>query len=83
MNSMFSVFDAFCAEVLLGKTTSARAHSVFAGDAKPSQRNDGAPEKTTGKKSDGNREFSEKTKTKIRSALEFDGLNCFETFVSY
>lgn len=83
MNSMFSVFDAFCAEVLLGKTTSARAHFVFAGDAKPSLRNDGAPEKTIGKKSDGNREFSEKTKTKIRSALEFDGLNCFETLVSY
>ncbi|GMN31236.1 hypothetical protein TIFTF001_003171 [Ficus carica] len=89
MNSMFSCFDALCAEVLFGKTPTAtpRLSVAFSSDAKSSPGNDRATaEKTTGKKLDGNGEFAGKEKTKkppkIRLAPEFDGLNCFEAFVS-
>ncbi|GMN31235.1 hypothetical protein TIFTF001_003170 [Ficus carica] len=90
MNSMFSCFDAFCIEVLFGKTPTStpRVSVSSSGDAKASQRNDRATaEKTIGKKLDGNGEFAEKAETKkpqkIRSVPEFDGLNCFETLVPY
>ncbi|KAF4404111.1 hypothetical protein G4B88_014567 [Cannabis sativa] len=84
MNSLFSCFDVFCAEVMLGKTLKI---SSFASPFSP----------VNNKALDvDNKVFigeqdrkclpaanDQGKKKVIRSAPEFDGLNCFETFVSY
>ncbi|KAL4651229.1 hypothetical protein ACB092_01G144200 [Castanea dentata] len=95
MNSMFSSFDALCAE-FLGQKVRATFPSVTKVDRSnniPAQRHDdGVLNKATdnvNKRQHGDPSSSQpgsvrKDQQKTpRFALELDGLNCFETLVSY
>ncbi|XVF51182.1 hypothetical protein PTKIN_Ptkin04bG0163900 [Pterospermum kingtungense] len=88
MNSIFSSFDALCAEFLgqairpsFASTTNKDANSSFLSSSR------GLTNKTTEsmkkkKKQEGNAEKKQQKKSP-RFAPELDGLNCFETLVSY
>ncbi|KAK4601120.1 hypothetical protein RGQ29_010624 [Quercus rubra] len=87
MNSIFSSFDALCAE-FLGQKVRATFPSVTKVDRNSNiqaqRHDDGVLNKATdnvNKKQHGSvRKDQQKTP---RFALELDGLNCFETLVSY
>ena len=84
MNSIFSSFDALCADFLgqavrpsFASTTNKDCNSFFLSSR-------GLTNKMTEnmkKKQEGNVEKKQQRAT--RFAPELDGLNCFETFVSY
>ncbi|KAG5255315.1 Avr9/Cf-9 rapidly elicited protein [Salix suchowensis] len=73
MNSMFSSFDAFCAE-LLGE----KLRSSF-----PIATNDCNTKRKSGEGSSSRSSAGKQEKKVPRFAPEFDGLNCFETIVNY
>ncbi|XP_022159727.1 uncharacterized protein LOC111026066 [Momordica charantia] len=81
MNSMFSLFDAFAAELLMAKTF--RASSSFA----PNNGSGGSVKSPPSNAAPDNLEQPKSNKNSLlrppRLAPEFDGLNCFETLVSY
>ncbi|CAL9232335.1 unnamed protein product [Arabidopsis halleri] len=70
MNSLFSMFDSFCAEIMRNKFTS--KSSSHGSSTSSSGVQAVSMEKTTKKV------LVEKT---LRFAPEFDGLHCFETIV--
>ncbi|XVF53190.1 hypothetical protein PTKIN_Ptkin05aG0080500 [Pterospermum kingtungense] len=86
MNSIFGSFDALCAE-FLGKavrpssdsitTNKDGDHSLFSSRGVTNKVSE-----TMKKKQEGNVEKKQQTRPP-RFAPELDGLNCFETFVSY
>ncbi|KAG2680640.1 hypothetical protein I3843_11G108700 [Carya illinoinensis] len=87
MNSMFSSFDAVCAELLgqtvrtsfssIAKGTSNAAAAASSIDASKKQQGDAQPPPACAKK-----EIRPRQRVP-RFAPELDGLNCFETLVSY
>lgn len=84
MNSMFSFFDAFAAEILLGKfVTASTSVPSFTPNTGSGGSASSAPVKSMpGKKDEANAVAKSKNSSmKPRFALEFDGLNCFETLV--
>ncbi|PON61136.1 Avr9/Cf-9 rapidly elicited protein [Trema orientale] len=88
MNSLFSSFDALCAEILSGKNLKTSFASSSSSSSSTAMNNK-AMEITTaiGKQDQASSgsQPSDRTQQKIgsspRLALEFDGLHCFETFV--
>ncbi|CAN6713386.1 unnamed protein product [Malus baccata var. baccata] len=84
MNSLFSSFDALCAEVLGQMVKSSfPAHQLKSTAAVPSSNTVNIA------KQEGNMESSPEARVKKQSrrtppqfAVELDGLNCFETLVS-
>ncbi|GMN31229.1 hypothetical protein TIFTF001_003172 [Ficus carica] len=88
MNSMFSCFDAFCAELLFSNTSLRFSSSSSSFSSSQPNRAFIASDKATtdNVNGNGNGELSPEKKIKnrqIRSAPEFDGLHCFETIVRY
>lgn len=88
MNSLFSSFDAACAE-LLGKTLKASIPS-FSMDGDFVQKQDSKIKSTGGvmKEKGANQSPSSqvskpKGRTAARYAPELDGLHCFETLIRY
>ncbi|KAG6684684.1 hypothetical protein I3843_12G075500 [Carya illinoinensis] len=90
MNSMFSSFDAVCAE-LLGQTVRASFPSIAKGSSnttaapaasidmsKKQQQGDSLPTPAFVKK-----DKKQQQRRAPRFAPELDGLNCFETLVSH
>ncbi|EXC02152.1 hypothetical protein L484_024118 [Morus notabilis] len=82
MNSMFSCFDAVCADLLFPKTlrtftsSSSQPNRVLISNDKAKTENGKGNKEPTPQK-------TKKQQQKIRSAPEFDGLNCFEAIVRY
>ncbi|CAA7059297.1 unnamed protein product [Microthlaspi erraticum] len=84
MNSMFSVFDAMCAEIM-GKKLTADSSSVY----RRSERNNaaaspsGAGQTASSLKKDETKAPGEMglAAKQPRCALELDGIHCFETIV--
>ncbi|XP_018468312.1 uncharacterized protein LOC108839994 [Raphanus sativus] len=76
MNSMFSAFDAMCAEIMGKKVTAA---SFI---CNPSERN---PSSSAGQTASSSLKKDEKATNlaakQPRCALELDGIHCFETIV--
>ncbi|EOY23838.1 hypothetical protein QQP08_010367 [Theobroma cacao] len=84
MNSIFSSFDAFCAE-FLGQAIRPSFASTTNKDGNSFLGSRGVTNKVTEnmkKKQEGNVEKKQQVKAP-RFAPELDGLNCFETLVSY
>lgn len=87
MNSMFSVFDAMCAEIM-GKKLTADSSSVY---RNCSERNNAAAASSSAAggqtasslKKDENKAAGEigLAANQPRCALELDGIHCFETIV--
>ncbi|KAM7525960.1 hypothetical protein LguiA_015862 [Lonicera macranthoides] len=87
MNSLFSSFDAACAE-LLGKTLKASFPSFsMAGDFVQKQDSKikamGGVTKEKGANQSPSSHVSKPKVTAARYAPELDGLNCFETLIRY
>ncbi|XP_022738217.1 uncharacterized protein LOC111290962 [Durio zibethinus] len=83
MNSIFSSFDALCAEFLGQAVRPSFASSTYK-DANSFPCSRGVTNKVTDtikKKQEGN--IEKKQHRAPRFAPELDGLNCFETLVSY
>lgn len=83
MNSMFSSFDALCAELLgqsvrasLSSFAKGSSHAAASVDASKKQQGDSQPPPACIKK-------ERQQQRAPRFAPELDGLNCFETLVSY
>lgn len=76
MNSMFSLFDAFAAELILGKF-------VRSSSSVPSftPKNGSGSVKSLPIKKEEEETKPKNSSMKPRFALEFDGLHCFETLV--
>ena len=77
MNSLFGFFDAFFAEVVLGQTSASKPSSDFSSQ----QRKVGSPTRDDVKQHAIDDKREDQSQKMIRSAPEFDGLNCFETLV--
>ena len=86
MNSLFSCFDVMCAEFLLGKKTFKTSFAASSSSSSPmtniANDNNLVIGKQDRKYSSSPESTEKKSRKQIRSAPEFDGLNCFETFVS-
>ncbi|XVF10283.1 hypothetical protein REPUB_Repub07fG0169400 [Reevesia pubescens] len=83
MNSIFSSFDALCAE-FLGQAVKPSFASATNKDGNSLFSSRGVTNKVTEtmkKKQEGN--IEKKQQRAPRFAPELDGLNCFETLVSY
>ncbi|OMP02774.1 hypothetical protein COLO4_10830 [Corchorus olitorius] len=87
---MFSVFDALCAEFLgqtikpsfaSASTTSKDGYSFFTSSTRESNNKAAVAENMKKKQQEGNVE--KKQQRAPRFAPELDGINCFETLVSY
>ncbi|KAJ4840226.1 hypothetical protein Tsubulata_007510 [Turnera subulata] len=96
MNSMFSSFDAFAAEVLGQKLRSAFSfptiNKASSGDnkavdamttLKKQQQEEGSSPAAAQPSSDFDGKKKQQKPKLPRFAVELDGLNCFETFVRY
>ncbi|KAF4374673.1 hypothetical protein CsatB_004175 [Cannabis sativa] len=84
MNSLFSSFDIFSAEMLLGKNVksfyaspSSSANINCIAKQQEDHKNRGTQPQEAQQKKIGS------SSPAPRLALEFDGLNCFETFVCH
>ncbi|KAK2664398.1 hypothetical protein Ddye_002972 [Dipteronia dyeriana] len=87
MNSMFSSFDAFSAELMGQKvrvsfapTTTCSSTSATATQKNNLQSQESTKDVAINNK---NKKPSTSSSSKPRFALELDGLNCFETLVYY
>ncbi|CAH8254289.1 unnamed protein product [Arabidopsis lyrata] len=80
MNSMFSAFDAMCAEIMGKKVTA--ASYVYRSERNSASSSGGGQNASLSLKNDekASKNMDLPTKTP-RFALELDGLNCFETIV--
>ncbi|KAB5521827.1 hypothetical protein DKX38_026146 [Salix brachista] len=90
MNSMFSSFDAFCAELLGQKLRS--SFPIATNDCITKRVSTGGDDskveedklmKKNGEGSSSRSSAGKQEKKVPRFAPEFDGLNCFETIVNY
>ncbi|CAN8314033.1 unnamed protein product [Cochlearia groenlandica] len=80
MNSMFSAFDAMCAEIM-GKKVTSDSYVYRCSEpnsASPSSSDGGGGGQIAAKKVE---KPSESATKQPRYALELDGLHCFETIV--
>ncbi|KAJ0104708.1 hypothetical protein Patl1_17389 [Pistacia atlantica] len=86
MNSMFSSFDAFSAEFLGQKVRASFVSATKKVNNMQSESKDSTRVNKTShmeKKQEGGPSSSKASSGKARFAPELDGLNCFETIVSY
>ncbi|PON73497.1 Avr9/Cf-9 rapidly elicited protein [Parasponia andersonii] len=81
MNSLFSSFDAFCVEILLGKNVNTSSTSSSPSPATYSKAIKLEQEQGNSRGSSQPSDRKEKLGSSPRLAPEFDGLTCFETFV--
>uniref|UniRef100_A0A2K2CDF7 Uncharacterized protein n=1 Tax=Populus trichocarpa TaxID=3694 RepID=A0A2K2CDF7_POPTR len=80
MNSMFSSFDALCAELLGQKVRSSLALTTMDCNTKRV----GEDKLIKNREGSSSRSLARKQEKKVpRFAPELDGLNCFETIVNY
>uniref|UniRef100_A0A9I9CME3 Avr9/Cf-9 rapidly elicited protein n=1 Tax=Cucumis melo TaxID=3656 RepID=A0A9I9CME3_CUCME len=81
MNSMFSLFDAFAAEFLLGNNFVRASSSIpsFTPNNNNNAASSAVPKPLPSKKKEEPK--PKNSSVKPRFALELDGLNCFETLV--
>ncbi|GLT64643.1 hypothetical protein SLA2020_371230 [Shorea laevis] len=82
MNSMFSSFDAFCAEFLGQKVRASFASSPSSGGSNLIRNRKAAEVENGGRKQEAKAE-KKRQQAAPRYAVEFDGLNFFETLVSH
>ncbi|PON61134.1 Avr9/Cf-9 rapidly elicited protein [Trema orientale] len=87
MNSIFSCFDVLCADLVFGKTSllasSSSISSLMSSNKAVDHSNVMIGKQDRKSPSPVSTDEKKEKKKQIRSAPEFDGLNCFETFVSY
>ncbi|KAK3228175.1 hypothetical protein Dsin_008037 [Dipteronia sinensis] len=86
MNSIFSSFDAFSAELMGQKVRFSLAPTTTCSGTSATQKNNNLQSQESTKDvaiNNKNKKPSTSSSTKPRFALELDGLNCFETLVYY
>ncbi|KAL1213014.1 hypothetical protein V5N11_026138 [Cardamine amara subsp. amara] len=81
MNSMFSAFDAMCAEIM-GKKVTADSY-VYRSERNATSSGDGVGQNASSslKKDENVSKNMDLPKNPPRFALELDGIHCFETIV--
>ncbi|KAL0696080.1 hypothetical protein Bca4012_063260 [Brassica carinata] len=77
MNSMFSTFDAMCAEIMGKKVTAASYICIPSSERNPAS---SSSDQTASSLKKDEKETNLAAK-QPRCALELDGINCFETIV--